>query len=96
MAAKCFSVSDARKLSGLRFCLYDGDPEEHSLWILGGDDIWRQAEAAVDGSYLVAQLQQGDHAVALVQEEGFPWIYVIAGGAFLMIILIVLLRKRKK
>ena len=94
--AKSFEVKNAQYLTSLRFCLYDWEPEDHSLLIRDKDGSWRKAEANVDGSYLVAALQEGDNAVAQIREAEFPWIYLAAGGVLTAALLVWILNKRKR
>jgi len=96
LKAKAFAVSDAKCLRSIRFCIYDWEPDEQSLWIRGQNGSWRQPETVLDGSYLVAALQEGDNAVAQIQVPEFPRIYLFAGGAVFSVLLILLLKKRKK
>ena len=93
--AKAFDVSDAQYVTSLRFCIYDWDGGSQSLLIRGSDGSWRNAEAVLDGSYLVAALREGDNAVAQIREPEFPWIYLAAGSVLLATAAVLLIRKRK-
>lgn len=94
--AKSFAVTDARYLTNLRLCIYDWDPERHSLLICGQDGTWRQPETVLDGSYLVAELEEGDHAVAQIQHPDYPWSIFAAVGFVIILLLVFLVQKRKK
>jgi hypothetical protein len=96
--AKTFTVKDAHYLTKLRYCIYNGDADEQILLIRGKDGAWRQAETETDGSYLVAELLEGDNAVAQVQKPGIHWAIPAAVIASLaaLVILIVKMRKKKQ
>ena len=94
--AKSFAVTDNENLTGLRFCVYDWDPEENFLLIRNKDGVWYRPETTADGSYLVAALQEGDNAVAQIREEKVPWAIPAAVGAVLACAVLFLIRKRKK
>lgn len=94
--AKEFAVRDYDILTSLRFCLYDWDPEEHFLLIRDRDGLWYRPETAVDGSYLVAALREGDNAVAQIREQKVSWTIPAALGAVVAAGVLILIKKRKK
>lgn len=96
LKAKTFSVKDAQYLTSLRLCIYDWEAEDQRLLIRGKDGAWRQPETVQDGSYLVAELLEGDNAVAQIQITQVPWTIVICVGVLLAVLLLVVIRKRKK
>lgn len=84
LKAKSFTVTNARELSTLRLCIYDWEPEQQRLLIRGSDGTWRQPQTHLDGSYLVAALEEGDNAVAQIQLEATPWLLYGAAAAGLL------------
>lgn len=98
LKAKSFTVSHCEYLTKLRYCIYDWEAKEQLLLIRGKDGTWRQAETELDGSYLVAELLEGDNAVAQVQRPGIHWsipAVIIAALAVLMAVLARMVKKRK-
>lgn len=96
LKAKAFAVRDARYLTSLRLCIYDWEPEDQLLLIRGEDGTWRQPETKLDGSYLVAELREGDNAVAQIQQQKVPWTIPAIVAVLLAAGLFLLIRKRKK
>lgn len=94
--AKSFAVRDAQELTALRWCIYDQEGKNQSLRIRDKDGAWRQPEKVLDGSYLVAELREGDNAVAQIQEAEVPWTIVAACGIALAVVVIFIIAKRRK
>lgn len=94
--AKTFTVTGAQYLTKLRFCIYDWDVQRQTLLIRAQDGTWYQPEVHPDGSYLVAELREGDNAVAQIQEEAPSWYWLAAGGILLAVVLAFVIRKRKR
>lgn len=96
LKAKSFTVRDARYLTKLRWCIYDWEADEQILLIRGKDGSWRQAETEQDGSYLVAELLEGDNAVAQVQKLGIHWAIPAAVIASLAVLVAIIVKMRKR
>lgn len=96
LKAKSFTVRDARYLTKLRWCIYDWEADEQILLIRGKDGSWRQAETEQDGSYLVAELLEGDNAVAQVQKPGIHWAIPAAVIASLAVLVAIIVKMRKR
>lgn len=96
LKAKTFTVTDAQYLTKLRFCIYDWDVQRQTLLIRAQDGTWYQPETHLDGTYLVAELREGDNAVAQIQEEELSWYWMAAGGILLAVVLAFVIRKRKR
>lgn len=96
LEAKTFAVTDVRYLTKLRFLAGDGEPESQVLLIRSQDGTWYQPEFHVDGTYLVAELREGDNAAARVREAEVPWTILAAAGTLLAGVLLIVIKKRKK
>lgn len=72
------------------------EPENTQVWFKQ-DGTWKEAKTTVDGSYLVAELEEGTaFAVVTMPENANNMRYVIvAAGVVLMIIIVVFLRCKK-
>lgn len=91
-----FALTDAETVSTIRYCIgEEADTDHLRLLLRGGDGSWREAEASQDGSYLVAALEQGDTAAALILTPDNGWILYV-GLAVLVVLADVLFINKKK
>lgn len=82
-------------------CLLPEDIEGQHLQVLllGSDGLWRSETFFVDGSYVVAETQKDDQAIAVLQLPPDYTLWYIAGAVAALIVILVLvisIRKRKR
>lgn len=73
------------------------DAEEAQVWILS-DGTWSRAEAREDGSYLTADIAEGEaFAVCPVEKDNTAAVLAVcAAGALILIVICIKIRKRRR
>ena len=98
LEAWAFVVSEPDRQNQLRLQLPElEDAENIQLAVLGADGNWRTAEYSRSGRYAVIALNPYDSAVALLQQNAFPWMAVITVlGIGAIALGLFYIRKKKK
>lgn len=87
LAAQSFAVSDSTPPVTIRYRLPEGhDGEGIQVLLRDSDGNWLPTHSYIQDSYVVFPASAGEHHMALVQIEPFPWTSVILAALVLILI----------
>ena len=93
------SLPENSRTDSGRLCLPETCDREKLVLQLRSHSLWQEADAKVDGSYLVFPLDEAVDGIALIQIQAFHWqlpAAIAAGAALVLGLVLILVKKRGK